>query len=293
MLESYLTSLAAEIRGVALALRDRDLRVQCVYVGGGTPTVLSAEQLARLLSMIQENFPLSEEAEITVEAGRPDTLDRPKLEALRNGGVNRISINPQTLHDTTLQAIGREHTAQEIIEAYALARAVGFQNINMDLIIGLPRENSGLLAETLQQVIDLKPENITLHALALKRAATFKQEGVSELPDSREGALLTVQAQQTLESAGYQAYYLYRQKEIVGHGENVGYCLPGNASLYNIFMMEEEQTILGLGVGSSSKFIDPQTNSIDNLFNPKDLFVYQERLPQLIEQKVDKVKSFG
>ncbi|MGB3974537.1 MAG: coproporphyrinogen dehydrogenase HemZ [Peptococcia bacterium] len=290
---NYLDCLAEEIRATAGELKRLGYTVRTIYLGGGTPTVLTAEQLANLLSLLRDNYHLSPEVEITVEAGRPDTIDRLKLETLKANGVNRISINPQTLHDETLQFIGRKHTAEDILTAYTLAREVGFPVINMDLIIGLPGENSHLLAQTIERIVSLRPENITLHALALKRAASFKQEGVRGLPTDAEGAALTVQAQKALENAGYEAYYLYRQKEIVGHGENVGYCLPEKASLYNILMMEEEQTILGLGVGSSSKFIDPQTNYIDSIYNPKDLFLYQERLSQLIQRKVGKIRSFG
>ncbi len=291
-LEGYLANLSQEIQASARAMDQRGLGVQTIYVGGGTPTVLSAEQIRRLLGLIREEFHLARGTEITVEAGRPDTLSREKLQVLKEFGVERISINPQTFHEQTLQTIGRRHSPQDIMDAFNLAREIGFKVINMDLIIGLPGENRQVLAETLEQVLRLRPENITLHALALKRAAFFKQEGVS-LPDPEEGAKMTVAAQQTLEAAGYYAYYLYRQKEIAGHGENVGYCLPGTASLYNILMMEEEQTILGFGVGASSKFIDPLTRAVDNVFNPKDLIVYQERLPQLTAIKVDKIGSFG
>lgn len=292
LLESYLEALAKEIKAVAAALASKGIGVQTVYVGGGTPTVLTAGQLAQLLELLQRQFDLGKNQELTVEAGRPDTLDKQKLQVMKDYGVNRISINPQTLHDATLATIGRAHQASDIYTAYALAREIGFPVINMDLIIGLPGENSAILADTLAQVLRLKPENITLHDLALKRAAYYKQVGV-DLPSPAEGARMTSLAQQTIDTAGYQAYYLYRQKEISGHGENVGYCLPGTASLYNILMMEEEQTILGLGVGSGSKIVDPVSGSIDNFYNPKDLTVYQERLEQIITRKVDKLQCFG
>jgi len=291
LLEGYLQNLSREIGAVAGELANLGLEVQTLYMGGGTPTVLSARQLADLLALLGREFRLEEGREITVEAGRPDTLDREKLEVLKNYGVNRISINPQTLHDCTLAAIGRAHQAADIYHIYRQAREIGFPVINMDLIVGLPGENRELLAETLERVIQLGPENITLHDLALKRAAYFKQVGV-KLPSSHEGAAMTALAQQKLIAAGYQAYYLYRQKEILGHGENVGFCLPGTASLYNILMMEELQTILGLGVGAGSKIVDPADLSVDNFYNPKDLLVYQERLEGIIVRKVDKLRSF-
>ena len=291
LLEAYLADLTQEIRAVAANLASKGIGVQTIYVGGGTPTVLTVGQLAHLLELLQSQFRLEKDQEVTVEAGRPDTLDRQKLQVLKDYGVNRISINPQTIHDSTLEAIGRAHQVREIYHTYAMAREIGFSVINMDLIIGLPGENSELLADTLAQVIRLKPENITLHDLAIKRAAYYKHVGVS-LPSSAEGARMTDLAQQTLADAGYQAYYLYRQKEIIGHGENVGYCLPDTASLYNILMMEEEQTILGLGVGAGSKIVNAINQSIDNFYNPKDLNLYHERLEQIISRKVDKLQSF-
>jgi len=291
LLDGYLVNLAQEIQAVAEELTALGLRVQTLYVGGGTPTVLTATQLAALLELLQSYFKLDNEQEVTVEAGRPDTLDKEKLQILKDHGVSRISINPQTLHDPTLAAIGRAHQTRDIYRVYEQARELAFPVINMDLIVGLPGENREILKKTIQGVLNLQPENITLHDLALKRGAFFKQTGIS-LPSPNEGAQMTALAQELLAAAGYRAYYLYRQKEILGHGENVGYCLPGKASVYNILMMEEQQTILGLGVGAGSKIVNPDSQGIDNFYNPKDLTVYNDRLAGIIARKVDKLRSF-
>lgn len=226
-----------------------------------------------------------------MEAGRPDTLDRQKLSSLKKQKTSRLSINPQTMCGDTLQAIGRKHSPSEIVQSYQLAKEVGFPVVNMDLIIGLPGENRPVLKETMQKVLALAPENITLHALAIKRGALFRQKGV--LPANwEEGQAMMELAHKTLQRKGYIPYYLYRQKEILAYAENVGYTLPGSACLYNIQMMEERQTIIGFGVGAGNKIVKAEDWSVDNFYNPKDLLVYLQRLDDLIIKKVDKLKSF-
>lgn len=289
-LDHYLQSLLTELKIVGKHLQLKGFLVQNVYLGGGTPTTLLAEQLELLLSQIQENFPLVSGREITVEAGRPDTLDREKLQIMKEFNVTRLSINPQSMHDDTLRAVGRRHTVKDVVDIYHLARQIGFPAINMDMIIGLPGEVLESVQNSIKQLLKLRPDNITLHALAIKRAARYKQERV-ERPVGSEGQVMMDFAQDTLQKEGYEPYYLYRQKDILAHGENVGYSLPGKYCRYNILMMEERQIILGFGVGAGSKIISPGTKSVDNFYNPKDLFVYLERMEENARRKVDKLES--
>lgn len=291
MLGDYLTALQEEMEAVSGLLKEAGITIRAAYLGGGTPTLLSAAQLDNLLGTIENSFLLKENCEITVEGGRPDTLERDKLLTLKKHGTVRLSINPQTMCESTLRAVGRSHTIKEIVESYLLAREIGLPVINMDLIIGLPGENRHLLGGTLQAVLDLRPENITLHALALKRAAHYRQERV-ELPSFTEGQAMLDLAQETLARAGYIPYYLYRQKEILAHGENVGYTTEGYACLYNIEMMEERLTIAGFGVGAGSKIVKTADWSVDNYYNPRDLLVYLNRLGEIKRKKVDKLRAF-
>jgi len=285
---AYLSGLEKEIAAVGAALSGTGAKVRTVYLGGGTPTVLSAEQLAHLLATVERSFDFTGERELTVEGGRPDTLSEEKLRVLKAHQLSRLSINPQTMSDETLVRIGRQHTVQEIYEAYRLARKTGLPILNMDLIIGLPGEKGTVLEATLEKVLQLAPENITLHALAMKRAAYYRQEKIV-LPVPSEGIQMMDLAHRRLQDAGYHPYYLYRQKEIFAHGENVGYTLPGKACLYNILMMEERQTILGFGVGSGSKLVNYADWTLENIYNPKDVQVYLERLEEIINRKVDKL----
>jgi len=291
LLENYLDGLSQEIKTVGRALREAGIKVDSVYLGGGTPTILSSCQMDGLFNVIEESLDFERTREITVEGGRPDTLDREKLTVLKDHGVTRLSINPQTMHDPTLEAIGRRHTVSEIIHAFRLAREKEIPVLNMDLIIGLPGEDSKILRKTLQEVTGLAPENITLHALAIKRAAVYSQKKVV-LPGQVQGERMMELAQDVLTEAGYIPYYLYRQKQILAHGENVGYTLNGHPCLYNIVMMEERQSILGCGVGAGSKIVRTADWSVDNFYNPKDLLVYLQRLQEIIERKVDKLKAF-
>lgn len=291
LLEDYLSALGQEMQKVGAYMKEKGLHVQTIYIGGGTPTVLSAPQLDRLLETIETSFTGFGSWELTVEGGRPDTLEREKLQILKRHGVTRLSVNPQTMNDKTLQRVDRKHTAEDILTVYKAARAMGFAVINMDLIIGLPGENREILSATLEKIIHLRPENITLHALALKRASSYRQEPVA-LPGPQKGRELMELAQTTLERAGYLPYYLYRQKEILAHGENVGYTLFWHPCIYNIQMIEERQVILGFGVGAGSKFPDPVNETVENIYNPRDLPLYLARLAKIIRQKVDKLERF-
>lgn len=291
LLDRYVAALEKEMSAIGACLKQTGLTVQTVYFGGGTPTALFADQLERLLRLAGSAFPLEKECEFTVEGGRPDTLDLQKIKIMRENQVNRLSINPQTMCDETLAAVGREHTADDILQSCRLARQIGIPVINMDLIIGLPGEDRHILAETLEKVVGLQPENITVHALAIKRAALYAQQR-DETQKWAEGQAMMSLAHDFIGKAGYIPYYLYRQKDIFAHGENVGYTKKGRACVYNIQMIEEKQTIVGLGVGSGSKFINPHNGSVDNVYNPKDLLMYLDRLDENILKKVDKLQGF-
>lgn len=291
LIDSYYRGLLQEISAVCNYLSSEGIRINTIYIGGGTPTVLSPEQLSGLFKVLRQSIAPWTVEEITVEGGRPDTLDREKIRVLMQYGVKRLSINPQTMHQETLEAVGRNHSVKDIIDVYELAREEGVPEINMDLIIGLPGEDIEKIRFSLDKVISLQPENVTLHALAIKRAAHFGEERPS-LPAPSEGLLMMDTAQGILQEAGYEPYYLYRQKQILAHGENVGYTVKGKVCAYNILMMEERQPIIGFGVGAGSKLIAKGTWGVDNFYNPKDLGVYLERLPGIIDNKVDKLKDF-
>ena len=268
LIEPYLDTLCREIAETAALVREAGKRVQSVYIGGGTPTTLSEQQLARLLDTLEQNFDFSRLREYTVEAGRPDTITPGKLRALRAAGVGRVSINPQSMDDQVLAAIGRRHAASDVLRAYDEARQAGFREINMDVIAGLTGDTAETFARTIDTLIGLAPENITVHTLAIKRgadltdkaAAAAQRETVSRMLDGASHALQT---------AGYGPYYLYRQKFTAGGFENVGWCKPDTECFYNVTMMEELQTILSLGAGGVSKRVDRDTGWIERTNNPK------------------------
>ena len=240
--------------------------VRSVYLGGGTPTTLEAPQLAELLDRLRRAFQLAPGTECTVEAGRPDTITREKLIAIREGGGNRISVNPQTMSDPVLAAIGRSHRAQDIRRAYALARETGVGAVNMDLIAGLPADTPAGFRRTVEEVLAMAPENITVHTLALKKGARLRQEE-TPLPSGTDVAAMLDFAWAALRQAGYLPYYLYRQKFMSGSFENVGWCKPGFVNVYNICMMEELHTVLSLGAGGVTKLVEGGV--VRRLANPK------------------------
>ncbi len=269
VLTAFLAQLQEEIRVTAETIRQNGWIIDSVYFGGGTPTTLNPQQLQLILQTLSDHMDLSAVKEFTVEAGRPDTITEEKLLLLKQYGVNRISINPQTLHNKTLQAIGRAHTVEQFFEAFQLARKIGFDAINTDLIAGLPGETAGDFENTLEQIIRLEPENITVHTLSLKRASRLSQEqaDVSE-EESVVSEMLSI-ASELLSGNGYEPYYLYRQKNILDNLENVGYSKPGYESIYNIYMMEETQTTVAVGGGGITKLVNRETGKIDRLPNPK------------------------
>ncbi len=282
--DAYLDLLEREMDFLAAYLRHK--KPMTVYIGGGTPTSLTAKQLQRLLAALQVRFDLSDCVEFTVEAGRPDTITKEKLWVLRQGGVSRVSINPQTMNDETLRLIGRSHTAAQVVEAFAWARKAGFTNINMDLILGLPGEEVGDVARTLQQVQQLAPKSLTVHTLAIKRASRLKEEFSSfVLTDVARMEEMLSLSHRTAEQMGLLPYYMYRQKNMVGNFENVGYCRPGTESVYNVEIMEEKQTIFGLGAGTTTKLYEAEKNRISRVFNVKSIEEYTSRFDEMLERK--------
>ena len=290
LVEPYLEAVLEEVEYTGRVLRESGLSIHSLYVGGGTPTTLSAGQLERLFSAARAHLPLETCVEYTVEAGRPDTITREKLEVLRDQGVERISINPQTLEDEVLAAIGRKHSAQDILDAYALAREVGFDSINMDLIAGLPRDSFEGFRRSLEGVLALRPENVTVHTLALKKGSRLMEEG-GALPSGEETARMLDFSRDTLREAGFLPYYLYRQKYMSGSLENVGWCLPGKESVYNIIMMEELQTVVSIGGGGVTKLVDRKNGRIVRLPNPKYPHDYLTSRDKILAQK-DEIAAF-
>ena len=268
MVEPYVDALCREIRRAGELMREHGLHVSTAYMGGGTPTTLSAEQMDRVLTAVEAHLPMERCAEFTVEAGRPDTITARKLEVLRAHGIQRISVNPQTMEDPVLRAMGRAHTAGEIEGAMALAKEHFGGMVNMDLIAGLPTDTVEGFRRTLDRVVAMDPANITVHTLALKKGARLMEEE-SDLCTPEEVAEMLALAEEKLRGAGYYPYYLYRQKYMSGSFENVGWCKPGGVCAYNIVMMEELQTVLSLGAGGITKLVDPDTGKIERLANPK------------------------
>ncbi len=285
LIPAYVELLCQEIAAAGACAGRLGLHLETVYFGGGTPTTLEAGQLNTLLKAVHTHFDLSGCREFTVEAGRPDTITPEKLKALSQNQVTRISINPQTLDDRILKIIGRRHTAQQTLDAFALARRLGFQNINMDLIAGLPGDSAAGFGHTLDQVLALNPESITVHTLALKRSSHIYQEENGESAGAAETARMLAYVQQRLPARGYEPYYLYRQSRMVGNLENVGWARPGAESPYNVFIMDESQTILGCGAGAVTKVKDPHSENLERIFNFKHPYEYIDRFNEIIARK--------
>lgn len=280
--DTYLDALCKEIEACARIYRNRKL--DTIYMGGGTPTTLEPYQMDRLLTKIEECFDRSFLKEFTVEAGRPDSITREKLEVLRKHGISRISINPQTMNQSTLDIIGRRHTVEQTVEAFHLARELGFDNINMDLIVGLPGEEYEQVEHTMKEVTALDPDSITVHSLAVKRAARLNmfKDQYKEMTFTNNQQIMEMTARYAYQ-AGHSPYYLYRQKNMAGNFENVGYAKPDSAGIYNILIMEEKQSILALGAGATSKKVSGEL--IERTENVKDIKNYVERIDEMIERK--------
>lgn len=289
LVEPFLQGLCEEIRGAGIALKESGKVVRTLYLGGGTPTTLSATQLARLLGAIMVHMDLSHLTEYTVEAGRPDTITKEKLEVLRAFGVDRISVNPQTMDDGVLKAMGRSHTVEDFYKAWELVQQVGFQSVNMDLIAGLPTDSYQGFCQSLDKVMALNPENITVHTLALKKGSTLKSEG-GHFPNQQEVSAMLDYGFTQLHGGDYTPYYLYRQKYMSGSFENVGWAKEGHQSLYNLCMMEELHSVIALGGGGMTKLLGPQ-GRITRISNPKYPHDYLDRVPNLPE-KWQQVQAF-
>ena len=280
----YLDALFKEMDFVAEQMAGRTL--DTVYFGGGTPTSLSPEDLDRLITKLRAVFDVDHVREFTVEAGRPDSITREKLRVLKKHGVTRISINPQTMKQETLDLIGRRHTVEDVKEKYAMAREEGFDNINMDLIIGLPEEDLEDVRNTMEEIKRLRPDSLTVHSLAIKRAARLNtmKEVYQEYKMVNTHEMIDLTAAYAREM-GLEPYYLYRQKNMAGNFENVGYAAPGKACLYNVLIMEEQQTIAGCGAGTTTKVVIPGENRIERAETVKNVEQYVERVDEMIERK--------
>lgn len=285
MVDKYLDTLEIELREVSKLNTGKFL--DSVYIGGGTPTTLEPEQIERLDGMIRKYFDFAEVKEYTMEAGRPDSLTPAKLETMKKCGIGRISVNPQTMHDETLKIIGRRHSVEDTISAFKMARNAGFDNINMDIILGLPGENEKMLQETLDAIAVLGPDSLTVHSMAIKRAAGMHQfltehEEIKSIntPQMMELAIASAGAQ------GLKPYYLYRQKNMAGNLENIGFAKPGKYGLYNILIMEEVQTIIACGAGTVTKRVygDGRIERCDNV---KDVMLYIEKIDEMIGRKTE------
>ncbi|WP_105614170.1 coproporphyrinogen dehydrogenase HemZ [Vallitalea okinawensis] len=283
-LDAYVGALIKEIDAVHNIMKGKPLR--SIYIGGGTPTSLSATQLDRLLKHLTTVYDLSDINEFTVEAGRPDTITKEKLEVIKKYNVDRISINPQTMNQKTLDLIGRKHSVEDIKECFYLARKLGFDNINMDIILGLPEENYNDVHLTLKELQELRPDSITVHTMAVKRASKLKELPLEEImAQGRDVENMLKLTRQSALELGMKPYYMYRQKNMVGNFENVGYALPGKESIYNIEIIEEKENIIAVGAGAVTKLIHTGDKKIQRIENVKNFEHYIKRIDEMIERK--------
>jgi oxygen-independent coproporphyrinogen-3 oxidase len=294
LIEPYTKLLCEEIKRTAEIANKLGLRLETVYFGGGTPTTLSAEQLDTVLRTVNNSFDMSTCREFTVEAGRPDTIDIAKLFALKENKVDRISINPQTVNDEVLKTIGRKHTAQQFFDAFELARKCGFDNINTDLIAGLPTDTLESFKNSLDSIVRLNAECITVHTLCMKRASRLTTEGVTlDLQQARDAREMLAYTQNILGQNEYIPYYMYRQSRMVGNLENVGWSKKGFESLYNVYVMDETHTILACGSGGVTKLKRNNPDYLERIFNFKYPYEYIDRFDELIQRKSGIMQFYG
>lgn len=286
LLPTYLDLMIQELIFAVSEIKRSGKYIDCVYIGGGTPTTLDVKQLERLLEEIVQQVPIDQIKEFSVEAGRPDTISMEKLDVMKSFGVNRICINPQTMRDDTLTRVGRSHDSGAIVDVMKMARKVGFETINMDVIMGLPGETVTDTNETLKKLIELKPENLTVHTLAVKRASNLNAS-IEEIELAHDGEVerMLSDGDALVRQFGYTPYYMYRQKKMIGHLENIGYALSGHASLYNMRIMEERHTIVAIGAGAVSKICFPDDNRHERVANFKGLEDYISRFDEILEKK--------
>ncbi len=286
VVDLYVENLLKEIKYTGELIKDCNFYIENIYIGGGTPTSLKAYQMSRLLEGIEEYLDLADLKEYTVEAGRPDTIDVDKLKVIKDSLVSRISINPQTMNSVTLEKIGRKHSPDDIVKAFYMARDLDFDNINMDIICGLPGEDVAMFRETLEKIKPMEPDSLTVHTMSIKRASRLTEEKENynlETQYTQVSEMVDIAGEYAKEM-GLDPYYLYRQKNILGNLENVGYSRKNKECLYNIQIMEERQTIFACGVGAASKFVFPQ-NRIERAFNVKTVEEYISRIDEMIERK--------
>ena len=286
LIEPYVNLLCKELEETAVYVKKLGLRLESVYMGGGTPTTLSAEQIRKVLKAVSDNFDLSGCREFTVEAGRPDTITKEKLIAIKESGADRISINPQTMNDDVLRAIGRKHTAAQVTEAFKMARECGFEHINMDLIVGLPEDTLQSFIDTLDEITELSPESITVHTLSMKRASNLTMNGKTlDKEEAEITSRMLTYANSKLHKCGYAPYYLYRQSRMVGNMENTGWSKPNREGLYNVFIMDETHTILACGAGAVTKLKDCISGSLERIFNYKYPYEYISSFEEILKRK--------
>jgi oxygen-independent coproporphyrinogen-3 oxidase len=284
LIPAYIENLCREIEYTSEIVARLGLVLDTIYFGGGTPTTLEAPVLERLMKTIADNFDLSHLREYTIEAGRPDTISLEKLTAIKNCGCTRVSINPQTLSDTVLEKIGRKHTTDQFYKAFDLARKAGFDCINTDIIAGLPSDTPDSFAYTVDKLIQMGADNITVHTLSIKRAARLNHQREEGLLENPADVMVNYATKRLLES-GYDPYYLYRQKNMLENLENIGWTKPGKESLYNIYIMEEVQTIIALGAGGSTKLVDVEGRRLERVFNYKFPLEYNKHFQLMLDKK--------
>lgn len=287
----YLKNLLYEVRLTGRYLKERGIATDTLYIGGGTPSILDERQLEALLTVLDEELDLGNLREYTFEAGRPETTNLRKLEILKAHGVGRVCLNPQTMNADTLTAVNRNYPPQAILDTYEVIRDVGFESVNMDLILGLNRESEEAFMRSLDQVIALKPENITVHCLAVKKGSAIKTATGRQVENLYSKAFCA-SIQEELGHRGYRPYYLYRQKYTQGNGENIGYCLENREGIYNILMMAEKQSIIGIGAGSSGKLYVPEIDRFDRIFTVKDVKTYNDRTEEIVGKKMAQYEAF-
>lgn len=286
LVSPYVELLCKELKSIAQVAKNLSLRLETVYFGGGTPTTLNSNQLYTILKTIEENFDLSNVREYTVEAGRPDTVTEEKLLTLKSAGVSRISINPQSFNDEVLEAIGRRHTAKQTIDAYNLAVKSGFDNINMDFIAGLPKDNLDSFRNSIDTAVNLGANSVTVHTLALKSGAYMVTKDLTfDLSDRITTSDMVDYSYKKLSSSGYYPYYMYRQSKSLGNLENVGWCKPSKDCLYNVYMMDETHSVFSAGAGAVTRLKAQKSGKIDRIYNFKYPYEYIDRFEEILNRK--------
>lgn len=289
---AYVAKLLEEVQGVAQLLKEQNKSIETLYIGGGTPTTLSVDEMDTLIKGLFKIFDLSQIKEFTVEAGRPDTINREMLELLKKHNVSRISINPQSMNNETLEKIGRSHSVEDIIECFHLARKVGFDNINMDIILGLVDENLDMVRNTLDKIKELSPESLTVHTLAVKRTSKLKENLEDyQLAEYEEMVNMIQLAKDYAKDMGLNPYYMYRQKHMLGNLENIGYAKEGYECIYNMQIMEEKQSNYALGAGAITKFVYLNEDRIERVENVKNVEQYIDRVNEMIKRKYEEVEK--